>query len=209
MDDWSVIAEAFPDLTENQQKQFEQMGALYRFWNNRINLISRKDIKNLYTHHILHSLAIAKVIIWKPNTKILDVGTGGGFPGIPLAVLFPDVQFTLVDSIRKKIQVVREIAHELKLKNIEVIHTRAEDLNDQFDFIVARAVANADTLFKWTAKLIVSSQKNVLPNGWLLLKGGNVEIEMNQLNRDFEVTPISNLFSHEYYLEKYVIYVQK
>ncbi len=209
MDDWSVIAEAFPDLTENQRKQFEQMGALYRFWNNRINLISRKDIKNLYTHHILHSLAIAKVIIWKPNTKILDVGTGGGFPGIPLAVLFPDVQFTLVDSIRKKIQVVREIAHELKLKNIEVIHTRAEDLNDQFDFIVARAVANADTLFKWTTKLIVSSQKNVLPNGWLLLKGGNVENEMNQLNRDFEVTPISNLFSHEYYLEKYVIYVQK
>src|ERR1700739_641686 len=164
-----LIFSYFPNLSEVQKKQFQQLDSLYKEWNEKINVISRKDIDELYTHHVLHSLGIAKVISFKPGTKILDVGTGGGFPGIPLAILFPESNFHLVDSIGKKITVVKEVAQALELKNVRAQQIRAEELVDKYDFVVSRAVTDLNVFIKWVKKNISRKGIHALPNGFLFL----------------------------------------
>ena len=205
------ILHYFPDLSELQKKQFEQLYPLYLEWNAKINVISRKDSEFLYERHILHSLAIAKVIRFKPGAEVLDLGTGGGFPGIPLAIFFPDVQFTLVDSIGKKIKVAEEIAAALELKNVRFINGRVEEIKDRrFDFIVSRAVAQIAELLRWSRKLIKAKPIHALPNGWLLLKGGNLKEEINAVSKQeyIEKYPIGRYFSEPFFEEKFVVYVQ-
>lgn len=206
------ILKYFPNLTEEQQKQFAELLPLYKEWNEKINVISRKDIDNLYLHHVLHSLAIAKVVNFKDGTSILDLGTGGGFPGIPLAILYPSVSFLLVDSTAKKIRVVQEVVTALGLKNVEAQHIRVEDIKKgvQFDFVVTRAVTLIDQLFRWSRRLIKNKHINALPNGILALKGGNIREEVRTLGKGqyAEVTPISKFFKEEYFEEKVVAYVQ-
>jgi 16S rRNA (guanine527-N7)-methyltransferase len=206
------ILKYFPNLTEEQQKQFAELLPLYKEWNEKINVISRKDIDNLYLHHVLHSLAIAKVVNFKDGTHILDLGTGGGFPGIPLAILYPSVSFLLVDSTAKKIRVVQEVVTALGLKNVEAQHIRVEDIKKgvQFDFVVTRAVTLLDQLFRWSRRLIKNKHLNALPNGILALKGGNIREEVKTLGKGqyVEVTPISKFFKEEYFEEKIVAYVQ-
>jgi 16S rRNA (guanine527-N7)-methyltransferase len=205
------ILKYFPNLTPLQIQQFEQLLPLYKEWNEKINVISRKDIENLYTHHVLHSLAIAKVVNFKDGAKILDLGTGGGFPGIPLAILYPSVSFYLVDSIGKKIKVVQEIAAALDLKNVEADHIRVENIkNRKFDFIVTRAVAQLDQLVKWSRHLINKQQVHALPNGFLALKGGDVREEIKALGKSqyAETNSITKFFKVAYFEEKSVVYVQ-
>ena len=172
-----LILKYFPDLTEEQKRQFAALYDLYTDWNSKINVISRKDIENLYEHHVLHSLGIAKVIRFKPGTKVMDLGTGGGFPGIPLAILFPEVQFHLVDSIGKKVRVATEIAGSIGLKNVTTRHARAEEEKQLFDFVVSRAVMSLTDLLKIIRKNISPKQQNALPNGLICLKGGELERE--------------------------------
>ncbi len=206
-----IILKYFPDLTALQKEQFGKLDALYRDWNSKINLISRKDIDHLYEHHILHSLAVAKFITFKPGTAVLDLGTGGGFPGIPLAILFPEVQFTLVDGTGKKIMVVQDIAEQTGLKNVNARHVRVEELkNVQFDFVVTRAVADLEELVRWTQRLYKKSQRNIFPNGLIALKGGKLEAEIKALPKGnyIEFEPLSSYFSEEYFQEKFVVYVQ-
>lgn len=205
-----LIRKYFPELGEEQVRLLEQLGPLYQDWNQKINLISRKDIDNLYDHHILHSLAIAKIIRFKPGAEILDLGTGGGLPGIPLAILFPDVQFTLIDGTRKKIMVVEDIIQQLGLKNATARQIRAEELKGKFDFVVCRAVASLDKLLMWSRRLLKYQQQHALPNGLITLKGGNIKAEIKALPKGeyAEATPLSNFFKEEYYQEKYVVYVQ-
>ncbi|MCB0570224.1 MAG: 16S rRNA (guanine(527)-N(7))-methyltransferase RsmG [Phaeodactylibacter sp.] len=205
-----IILKYFPKLTEVQQARFAQLEPLYREWNDKINVISRKDIDNLYTHHILHSLALAKVVSFKPGAEILDLGTGGGFPGIPLAILFPQARFTLIDGTRKKVLVVEEISRAIGLANVEALHIRAEEVKQRFDFVVSRAVASLDKLVAWSFPLIKQKQQHALPNGLLALKGGDVKSEIKALPRGSytETHPLSKFFSEEYYLEKYAIYTQ-
>jgi 16S rRNA (guanine527-N7)-methyltransferase len=201
----------FPNLTDTQKQQFEQLLPLYKEWNEKINVISRKDIDNLYLHHVLHSLAIAKFITFKDDSHILDLGTGGGFPGIPLAILYPSVSFTLVDSIAKKVRVATEVAEALGLKNVKAIHTRAEELKDQkFDFVVTRAVALLDQLYKWSEKLIKKKHQHALPNGIIALKGGNVHAEIKAMGKGHyaESTSIQKYFKRAFFEEKFVVYVQ-
>jgi 16S rRNA (guanine527-N7)-methyltransferase len=205
------ILKYFPNLTPLQIQQFEQLLPLYKEWNEKINIISRKDIENLYTHHVLHSLAIAKVVNFKDGAKILDLGTGGGFPGIPLAILYPSVSFYLVDSIGKKIKVVQEIAAALELNNVEAEHIRVENIkNRKFDFIVTRAVAQLDQLVKWSRHLINKQQVHALPNGFLALKGGDVREEIKALGKQqyAETNSITKFFKVAYFEEKSVVYVQ-
>lgn len=205
------ILKYFPDLTDLQKYQFEQLLPLYKEWNEKINVISRKDIDNMYTHHILHSLAITKVITFKDRAEVLDLGTGGGFPGIPLAILYPSVSFLLVDSIGKKIKVVQEVATALGLKNVEARHTRAEDIkNRKFDFVITRAVASLDKLVAWCFPLIKKQHIHALPNGLLALKGGNMKEEIKALGRGHyaEVNSIAKFFKNPYFEEKVVVYVQ-
>ena len=171
------IIQYFPGLTTEQRRQFEALDALYRDWNSKINVISRKDIDNLYTHHVLHSLAIAKVCRFKPATRILDFGTGGGFPGIPLAILFPDCQFRLIDGTGKKIRVAQEVANAIGLTNVEAVHRRGEEEKDKFDFVVSRAVMPLPDLVKIVRKNISKTQHNAYPNGLFVLKGGNIADE--------------------------------
>src|SRR5665213_2501722 len=173
-----LIVKYFPSLTEQQLKQFDRLQELYTFWNNQINVISRKDIDQLYERHVLHSLGIAKVISFLPGEKVLDVGTGGGFPGIPLAILFPDTQFHLVDSIGKKIKVVQEVAQALNLTNVTATHQRAEEVNENFDFVVSRAVTRLKDFYPWVKKKFNKQSKNTLPNGILYLKGGDLTEEI-------------------------------
>src|ERR1700760_199144 len=168
----------FPDLTDEQQRQFEQLPELYNFWNSQINVISRKDIDELFERHVLHSLGIAKVMPFLPGEKVLDVGTGGGFPGIPLAILFPETNFYLVDSIGKKIKVVQEVAKALNLKNVRASHNRAEEVNEKFDFVVSRAVTRLKEFYPWVKGKFNRQSKNQLPNGILYLKGGDLEQEI-------------------------------
>lgn len=206
------ILSYFPDLTEEQQAQFQQLGALYEEWNQKINVISRKDIENLYIRHVLHSLAIPPVVRFRTGAEILDLGTGGGFPGIPLAIMYPNVNFTLIDGIRKKITVVQEVADAIGLKNITAQQMRAEELKGKrFDFIVTRAVAKLDKLLPWCSRLIKSKHQHVLPNGILALKGGDVHSEVKELPKGnyTEIYPINDFFKEEEFKEKYVIYVQK
>ncbi|MCR4665535.1 MAG: 16S rRNA (guanine(527)-N(7))-methyltransferase RsmG [Paludibacteraceae bacterium] len=195
------------DLTVQQQSQMAAAERLYPEWNEKINLISRKDIDFLEVHHLLHSLAIAKVLRFTQGTSVLDVGTGGGFPGIPLAILFPQCRFTLIDSIGKKIRVAEDIAKRLELSNVTCLQTRGEDFKQQFDFVVSRAVMPLPDLVKLVRKNIHHRHKNAMPNGLIVLKGGKIGAETEPFKKSVEVTPISKFFDGEWFKEKYVIYL--
>ena len=194
-------------LTPLQVQQFAALGALYREWNAKINVISRKDIDNLYPHHILHSLAIAKVLNFQPGTTLLDVGTGGGFPGIPLAILFPQCQFTLIDSIGKKIKVASEIAKAIGLSNVTCIQGRAEMERGKFDFIISRAVMPLGDLVKLIRKNVSTNHQNAMPNGLMVLKGGNLDGETQPYRKYVEITDIAQIFAGDWYKEKSVVYL--
>ena len=200
-----IISEYFK-LTDRQAEQFAQLDALYRDWNSKINVISRKDIDNLYEHHVLHSLAIAKLLPFQPGTTILDVGTGGGFPGIPLAILFPECQFLLIDSIGKKIKVASEVAQALGLTNVVCKQERAEEEKQKFDFVVSRAVMPLPDLVKLVRKNISNRHRNAVPNGLVVLKGGDLQAEIAPY-KEVEVTPCSNYFQGDWFIGKQVIYL--
>lgn len=203
-----IILKYFPDITEKQKSQFAQLYDLYTDWNSKINVISRKDIENLYLHHVLHSLGIAKLITFREGTKIMDVGTGGGFPGIPLAILFPDCQFLLVDSIGKKVLTVAgEIAKAIGLTNVECRHTRAQEVKEKFDFVVSRAVMPLPDLVQIVKKNISKEQRNVLPNGLICLKGGDLQAEMKPFKKTAEADDLSMYFEEEFFETKKIIYV--
>ena len=202
-----MIIEDYFKLTERQAQQFAALDALYRDWNSKINVISRKDIDNLYEHHVLHSLAIAKWISFMPGTTILDVGTGGGFPGIPLAILFPECQFTLVDSIGKKIKVASEIAKALGLTNVVCKQERVEEEKEKFDFVVSRAVMPLPDLVKLVRKNISNKHRNAMPNGIIVLKGGDLKAELAPYIKTAEVTPCSEWFKGEWFETKQLIYL--
>lgn len=203
-----ILLKYFPKLSEEQKKKFAALYDLYYDWNAKINVISRKDIENLYTHHVLHSLAIAKLINFVDGTRIMDVGTGGGFPGIPLAIMFPACDFLLVDSIGKKIKVATEVSTAIGLKNVSLRHCRAEEEKSKFDFVVSRAVMPLPDLVKIIRKNISKEQKNVLPNGLICLKGGNLEGEMKPFPKTSEADDLSNFFDEEYFKTKKIVYVQ-
>jgi 16S rRNA (guanine527-N7)-methyltransferase len=197
----------FPNLSEHQLEQFDQLPDLYREWNSKINVVSRKDIDELPVHHVLHSLAIAKYIRFTPHTSIMDVGTGGGFPGIPLAIFFPDVQFLLLDSIGKKIRVAQEISTAVGLQNVSFNHARVEDEKRKFDFIVSRAVMPLADLVKVTRKNISNVQHNALPNGIICLKGGNLSSEIHLFRKQVEISDISDYFPQPYFDTKKIVYL--
>lgn len=201
------MTEKYFSLTTHQEQQFAALDALYRDWNSKINVISRKDIDNLYEHHVLHSLAIAKVLPFQSGSGILDVGTGGGFPGIPLAILFPNCRFTLIDSIGKKIKVAQEVAKALELSNVECIQERAEEEKRKFDFVVSRAVMPLPDLVRLVQKNISKEQRNAVPNGLVVLKGGDLTEELCPFAKRAEVTEISMLFEGEWFETKRVIYL--
>jgi len=201
-----VIKKYFPNLTEKQYRQFAMLPDLYADWNEKINVISRKDIENITEKHILHSLAIAKVIRFKPKTKILDVGTGGGFPGVPLAILFSDCEFHLVDSIAKKIKVVSEISNAIELTNVKAEQARAENLKQHYDFIVSRAVTTFPDFLNWIKKNISKQNHNELSNGILYLKGGDLTEELRGFERQIQLFEISNYFEEEFFETKKVVY---
>ena len=201
-----IISDYF-QLTEHQEQQFAALDVLYRDWNSKINVISRKDIDNLYEHHVLHSLAIAKVLPFQPHTEILDVGTGGGFPGIPLAILFPECRFTLIDSIGKKIKVAQEVATALGLTNVECIQERAEEEKRKFDFVVSRAVMPLPDLVRLVQKNVSNKQRNAVPNGLVVLKGGDLREELRPFQKRAEITEISTLIRGEWFDTKRVIYL--
>jgi 16S rRNA (guanine527-N7)-methyltransferase len=202
-----LINHYFPDLTVTQQEQFAALDDLYHEWNNKINVVSRKDIDNLYEHHVLHSLAIGKFIRFKPGTKILDFGTGGGFPGVPLAILFPDCEFKLIDGTGKKIRVTQEVCHAISLTNCHPEHLRGEDEHGHYDFVVSRAVMPLPDLMKIVRKNIAIEQRNALPNGVICLKGGDLQEETKPFRRIIEVCELSSYFQEEWFKEKHVIYV--
>jgi 16S rRNA (guanine527-N7)-methyltransferase len=197
----------FPDLTEHQKAQLNDLDQLYRFWNAQINVISRKDIDNLYPHHILHSLGIAKVISFLPGENVLDVGTGGGFPGIPLAILFPETLFHLVDPVGKKIKVVNEIVSVLALKNVRTTHGRAEHVSGKFNFIVSRAVTRFSEFYPWIKGKFLKESKNAIPNGILYLKGGDLTEEIRESGLTAKLKPLSEYFKEDYFETKYVVYI--
>ncbi len=199
----------FPHLTDVQQKQFEDLKALYEEWNAQINVISRKDLDDFYIRHVLHSLAIAKVLEFKAGTKLLDVGTGGGFPSIPLAILFPEVSFLSVDSIGKKIKVVNAIAQSVGLKNLESKHQRAETVEGKFDFVISRAVTRAANFLPWVKDKIESKSNNDLPNGYLFLKGGDLREELQEVRKKYTTYAIQDFFSNDFFETKKVIYMPK
>lgn len=203
-----ILLKYFPHLTSEQKSQFEQLDALYRDWNAKINVISRKDIDNLYVHHVLHSLGIVKVINFTPGTKIMDVGTGGGFPGIPLAILFPECQFKLVDSIGKKIKVAQAVAQAIGLKNVTIEHRNVIEEKGKYDFVVSRAVMEAESLVKLIRKNIHHEQHNALPNGLICLKGGDMATELAAFSKTSEVWDLSQYFEDEFFETKKVIYIQ-
>ncbi len=209
MGQFAFIEEYFPGLSVNQVKQFEMLPELYESWNERVNLISRKDIDQLMERHILHSLAIAKVVKFNAGARVLDVGTGGGFPGIPLAILFPEVKFILIDSIEKKIKAVQDIAFQLDLKNVEVIRGRAEEQKLKLDYVVSRAAANMSDLVSWTRSQLVSGQAGTLPNGWIVLKGGDLREELSAFGKLTEQFPISKFFPLEHFEQKVVVYLAR
>lgn len=201
-----IITDYF-QLTERQAEQFAQLDVLYPEWNEKINLISRKDIANLEEHHLLHSLAIAKLLTFAPGTTLLDVGTGGGFPGIPLAILFPECKFLLIDSIGKKVRVAEDIARRIGLTNVECLQERVEDEKRQFDFVISRAVMPLPDLVKLVRKNVHHKHRNAIPNGLIVLKGGNLEGEIHPFRNIAEVTEISRFFPTDWFREKRIIYL--
>jgi 16S rRNA (guanine527-N7)-methyltransferase len=206
--DSSLILKYFPELTTTQQEQFAKLGPAYKFWNAQINVISRKDEDNFYERHVLHSLGIAKVMKFADHSEILDIGTGGGFPGIPLAILFPECEFTLVDSIGKKIKVVNEVAEELGLKNVTGIHARAEQVKQQFDFVVSRAVTSMPAFLPWTRNKFKKENQNKLANGILYLKGGDLKEELSSVKYPVKIKELSTFFKEEFFDTKKVVYVK-
>lgn len=203
-----IIKKYFPHLSAQQEEQIAQLDALYREWNAKINVISRKDIDNLYEHHVLHSLAIAKLIKFKPGTQILDFGCGGGFPGIPLAILFPECQFKLIDGTGKKILVCNEVAQAIGLTNLKAEHIRGEEEKGKYDFVVSRAVMQLPDLMKIIKKNFKKEQQNALPNGLICLKGGNLEEETKAFKNVREIVPLSNFFDEEWFKQdKQIVYV--
>jgi len=207
-----LIHKYFPDLSNNQYRQYELLWDAYREWNDKINVISRKDIDNLYLHHILHSLTIAKFIQFKDGSKILDLGTGGGFPAVPLAIMFPNVQFTAIDGTRKKITVVNEVIEIAQIENITALHVRAEEHRKKYEFVVTRAVAKIERLKEWSMNLIdLDNQRHAQPNGIIALKGGRVKDESNALSKKdyFETYPLTNFINEPYNEEKYILYLQR
>lgn len=207
MQDHEIIFHYFPDITETQKKQFTKLFELYSDWNNKINVISRKDIDNLYINHVLHSLGIAKVMAFKPGASVLDVGTGGGFPGIPLAILFPETDFHLVDSIGKKITVVKAVAEGLGLKNVTGEQIRAEQLKNKYDFIVSRAVTRLKEFYGWTHQKVKSKSIHDLDNGILYLKGGDLDEELAELKKPYSLYNLSDYFKESFFETKRVVYV--
>lgn len=201
------ILKYFPQLTEQQKEQFAMLDELYHDWNAKINVISRKDIDNLYEHHVLHSLAIAKTLRFKPETKIMDFGCGGGFPGIPLAIMFPECQFKLIDGTAKKIRVCQEIANAIGLKNIVAEQRRGEEEKGLFDFVVSRAVMPLPDMVKIVKKNISKKQHNAMPNGILCLKGGELQPELKPFKNIVEKTELTSFFEEEWFKQKYVIYL--
>lgn len=201
------IFKYFPDLSEEQRRQIAALDELYRDWNAKINVISRKDIDNLYEHHVLHSMAIAKIINFRAGTKILDFGTGGGFPGIPLAILFPECTFKLIDGTGKKIRVAQEVCNDIGLKNCRPEHLRGEEEKGKYDFIVSRAVMPLPDLMKIVKKNVAKEQRNALPNGVICLKGGDLQAETYPYRNIVEITEISTFFQEEWFKEKNIIYL--
>jgi len=202
-----IILKYFTQLTDVQQRQFAALDALYHEWNAKINVISRKDIDNIYEHHVLHSLAIARMLRFRPGTQILDFGTGGGFPGIPLAILFPECQFKLIDGTGKKIHVAQEVASAIGLTNCTPVHLRGEEEKGHYDFVVSRAVMPLPDLVKIVRKNISREQHNAMPNGLIVLKGGDVQGETAPFRRIVQVNELSDWFSEEWFREKHCIYV--
>lgn len=203
-----IIQKYFPDLSDRQCNQFIQLKTLFEEWNAQINLVSRKDMENFYERHVLHSLSISKMLEFKTGTSILDVGTGGGLPGIPLAILFPECQFHLVDSIGKKIKVVNEITTSLELTNVVATHCRAEQVKDKYDFVVSRAVTRMSKFLPLVQNNIKQDNLNVLPNGILYLKGGDLREEMQEIDADYDVLELNGIFDEEFFETKKVVYVR-
>ena len=203
-----IILKYFPEIKQEQIEQFAAIKALYTEWNEKINVISRKDIDNLYERHVLHSLSIAKLIQFKTATKILDLGTGGGFPGIPLAIIFPESRFHLVDSIGKKLNVVDDVQTRLGLKNTFIFHTRAEDMDYQYDFVVSRAVAPLSDLLRWTKGKYLPKDQNAFKNGLICLKGGDIDAELSAVS-NVKKFPVSKYFDEEFFKDKYIIYKEQ
>ncbi|HTJ48027.1 MAG TPA: 16S rRNA (guanine(527)-N(7))-methyltransferase RsmG [Cyclobacteriaceae bacterium] len=202
-----IISHYFPNLTEAQKKQFAQLYPLYKEWNDKINVISRKDVDNLYINHVLHSLGIAKVNSFKPGAAVLDVGTGGGFPGIPLAILFPETQFHLVDSIGKKITVVKNVAEGLGLKNVRAEQIRAEQIKGEYDFIVSRAVTRIKEFYGWIHNKVKAKAIHDMDNGILYLKGGDLDEELGELKRSYQLFDLPTYFKEEFFETKKVVFV--
>lgn len=208
MQDKEIIFRYFPNLTEIQKQQFSKLFDLYSDWNNKINVISRKDIENLYINHVLHSLGIAKVMAFKPGASVLDVGTGGGFPGIPLAILFPETNFHLVDSIGKKITVVNAVAEGLGLRNVKGEQIRGEQIKSKYDFIVSRAVTRLKEFYGWIHQKTKEKSVHELDNGILYLKGGDLDEELNELKKPYSLYSLSDYFKEDFFETKKVVYVQ-
>lgn len=202
-----LISTYFPGLSETQLEQFTSLGELYTDWNSKINVISRKDMEQFYIHHVIHSLGIAKVMEFQPGTRVLDIGTGGGFPGIPLAILFPETHFHLVDSIGKKISVVKDVVKQLKLTNVEAQQARAEELVRKYDFVISRAVTRMANFYPWVKNKIRKEDFNEFQNGILYLKGGEVDEEMDELDKSYVVYHLNDYFQEEYFETKKVIYL--
>ena len=203
-----LITKYFPGLSSIQLEKFEQLESLYLEWNSRINVISRKDMDHFYERHVLHSLGIVKVQQFLPGTKVLDVGTGGGFPGIPLAIMFPDTQFLLVDSIGKKIKVVQEVAKAAGINNVTAIHTRAEDVKQKFDFVVSRAVTVLPDFIKWVENKITKESRHEIKNGILYLKGGDLESELTPLRNKYQIFNLNEYFNEDFFETKKVVHVK-
>lgn len=203
----NLINKYFPELTETQVGQIAQLESLYVEWNQKVNVISRKDIQNLYEHHVLHSLGIAKVIRFISGSKVMDLGTGGGFPGVPLAILMPDVEFHLVDSVGKKVRVAESVAKAIGLNNVICSHSRAEEIKEEYDFIVSRAVMSLVDLMKCGKKNISKTQRNSMPNGFVVLKGGDLHAEIASINNLCTEWELSDWFTEDYFKEKKVVHV--
>jgi 16S rRNA (guanine527-N7)-methyltransferase len=205
--DLSLLLKYFPELSGRQQQQFAELGPLYQSWNEKINVVSRKDIDNLYMNHILHSLGIAKVMSFLPQAEVLDVGTGGGFPGVPLAILFPETRFHLVDSIGKKITVVKEVSAGIGLTNVMAEQRRAEELKRKYDFVVSRAVTQMKEFYGWVENKIKPDSRHSLDNGILYLKGGDLDEELNLLKKPYSLYELSTFFGEEFFQTKKVVYM--